>query len=131
MSQTSFFTPPRARGSWRPGGRLVRDPDTSRAAAESITLERVSSTQRAVFSVLTLKGHLTDEGLVEAVHAAFPLRRDSASSIRSRRAELVRKGLVEAVPGRLGVTATGRCCHLWRTVERDTSAASDQEGCVD
>lgn len=101
--QGDLFSVPRARWS---------NPDTSRAAAESISLDRVTETQARILSVLRINGPLSDEQLVERFHHSWP---DSASDqgIRSRRGELVRKGRV-VDSGRRGTTRYGRSCVIWR-----------------
>ena len=113
--QVGFFDVPRARNSWRPGGVFVRDPGTSFEAARSVTGERVTALQRAILSVLTLKGPLTDEQIVAGVIESSPNLSRSDSSIRSRRAELARRGRVE-VADETGRTTNGRACQRWRVV---------------
>lgn len=71
------------------------DPQTSHDAAESV--QRITETQRAILSLLD-GTPMCDEKLIELyVHSwkreGFP--RASASGIRSRRSELVERGLIE------------------------------------
>jgi hypothetical protein len=113
MTQPSFFDTPRARNSWR-SGRLVRDPDESFDAARSLSSEFVTRLQEQILVVLRIKGALTDEELIEQIQDYYEDGAPSESSIRSRRAELARKGLVT----RAGTseTARGRACSVWRVV---------------
>lgn len=85
------------------------DPDTSHAAAESITDLRLR--QAAVLSVLNFVGQLTDEELVEQYGEISPVPQ-SPSGIRTRRAELVRKGLVRYA-GYKRVLRSGRLGRVW------------------
>lgn len=75
----------------------------------------VSRGQEAVYECLRLFSPLTDEKLIEKyalwrLHHVWPMQ--SPSGIRSRRAELVRLGLV--VADGEGRTAAGRKCSKWR-----------------
>lgn len=88
------------------------DPITSHLAPGSKTSR--DTIRAAVLRVLsTFTEGITDEDLVEAyeLHPLTPLA--TPQGIRSRRAELVRDGLVVAVEGRFGVTQTGRKATLW------------------
>ena len=99
-TQPGFFDVPRARWS---------NPSTSREAAESISMTRVSTLQRSILSVLRLSASpMSDEEIVERVKV---FRNDSDQSIRTRRSELVRQGRV-ALAG-TGTTKRGRKCALW------------------
>lgn len=74
------------------------DPQTSHAAAAGLTPERLRVSQEAVLAVLTAFGPLHDEALVavyrEQTRQDPGLIWQSDSGIRTRRAELVRLGLV-------------------------------------
>ena len=88
------------------------DPSTSREAAESIGLERISETQQRVLEVFRFNGReMCDERLVELYLDYWP---DSATdqSIRSRRGELTRKGKIFDT-GKRGVTRFNRRCVIW------------------
>jgi len=87
------------------------DPETSREAAESIPLERVSEVQHKILTLLKIHGPMSDEQLVERFDGCWP---SSATdqSVRSRRGELVRKGLVVDT-GRRSTTRYGRSCVVW------------------
>jgi len=102
-SQPDLFSYPKSR--WD-------NPDTSRAAAESISLEAITETQERILVVYRFHGALSDEQLEELFLDYWP---DSATSqgIRSRRGELVRKGLVVDT-GRRSTTKYGRSCVVWR-----------------
>ena len=89
------------------------NPETSRQAAESIGLEKISETQKRVIEVFRFNGwEMSDERLVELYLNYWP---DSATdqSIRSRRGELVRKGRVFDT-GKRTVTKYGRSAVIWR-----------------
>lgn len=96
------------------------DPETSYEAAASTGDVRVS--QAAVMFVLNECGPITDETLVNAYHRAWArdvdnlLPRQTASGIRSRRAELVRLGLV-VWTGQKAIMTTGRKGRVWAVKE--------------
>lgn len=72
-------------------------PETSYAAAESFDTDRLTQCQWAVLRALQAIGPCTDERLVEAYEGLAAENyepRQSPSGIRSRRAALVRLGLV-------------------------------------
>ena len=106
-----------ASGTWcgRCGTKLTgavarrSDPDTSHEAAKQLTTDGLRACAKAVLNVLRSHGPMIDEELVERVEPVGPY---SPSGIRSRRAELVRAGLVEAAG--TGVTASGRRSQVWR-----------------
>jgi len=81
--QPDLFSVPRARRT---------DPETSRQAANSISFDRLTRTQELVLNGLRAQGPATDEELLARFRSRWPSSRASDQSIRSRRAELVRKG---------------------------------------
>jgi hypothetical protein len=83
--QPGLFDVPRARRD---------DPETSKQTADSIPLERLTKTPELVIYGLSTHGPATDEELIRVFRNRWPGSRISDQSIRSRRAELVRKGLV-------------------------------------
>ena len=99
------------------------DPETSREAAESV--RRPTAKQNCVLAVLgfiEFRKGISDEHLVMAYNSSFygglgdklqGLSRQSESGIRSRRAELVRKGLI-VDSGRRVKTSSGRNAIVWR-----------------
>ena len=91
------------------------DPETSREAAESIT--GMNARQCAVLAVFKHPEpslYASDERLIEAYRKAWGDNyHQSDSGIRSRRAELVRKGLI-ADSGQRVKTASGRNSIVWR-----------------
>lgn len=109
--QQALWDVPRARNHINTtDGTLVADPATSRAAAESVSLEAVTRLQRAILNTLTLaRGPCSDEEICERLS----WMRVSESGIRSRRAELLRKGLIE-VADEAGTTQHGRACRRYR-----------------
>ncbi len=85
------------------------DPDTSHEAAASVT--NVTALQQLILDRLLWPR--TDEELVRQVQqSGF---KATPQSVRSRRAELVKRGLVEA-SGDYGETVTGRRARKWQTV---------------
>lgn len=84
------------------------DPVTSHLAAESV--KDVTATQEYVLKAL--RRSRTDVELVEAYRALRTAPRASESGIRSRRAELVRKGMVVDT-GRRVRLGSGRYAIVW------------------
>jgi hypothetical protein len=109
--QQALWDVPRARNHINTtDGTLVADPATSRAAAESVSLESVTRLQRAILNTLTLaRRPCTDEEICERLSWMSA----AESGIRSRRAELLRKGLIE-VADEAGTTKHGRPCRRYR-----------------
>ena len=83
-AQSDLFSYPKSR--WD-------NPPTSRAAAESISLDRVTETQERILVVFKFHGPLSDEQLEELFEDYWP-NSASPQGIRSRRGELRRKGLI-------------------------------------
>jgi hypothetical protein len=102
--QPSLFSVPRARRD---------DPETSQRAAASIPIGRVSELQEPILGILCVEGPHTDEALIARFRELWPERRATDQSIRSRRSELCRRGLVRAT-GRHGITANGGKSTVWR-----------------
>jgi hypothetical protein len=91
------------------------DPETSRAAAASITPATMRTSQRVVLNALRLIGPSTDEVLLSAVAdmmTAAGLKPMSPSGCRSRRSELVDAGLVRD-SGQRAELASGRKAIVW------------------
>ena len=87
----------------------LTDPTTSWDAAASIdNAVTLSQLQSLIISLMGIMQPLTDEQLHEEVERAFG-RRFSPSTVRSRRSELQRAGLVVMVD-KLGKTIGGRSC---------------------
>lgn len=96
------------------------DPGTSREAAETVN---VSRDRRAVLFALYMESELSDDGIFAAlVHPLFNdehMPYGTPQSLRSRRAELMREGLVKLVAYAdgtpvYGKTACGRRCRVYR-----------------
>lgn len=91
------------------------DPQTSHTAAESV--KDITDSQSAILRVLR-NGPKSDHNLI-AVYRAVQFARDypniSDSGIRSRRAELVERGLVKASGG-FDVLPSGRKSIIWQIV---------------
>lgn len=99
-----------------PYARLT-DPQTSHDAAKSVS--NVTQTQQAILTILR-HGGMTDTELVSwyqdlARVAPEQAPRASESGIRSRRAELVAKGLVKD-SGRAVKLPSGRMATVWELV---------------
>ena len=104
-----------------PIARLT-DPKTSHEAAQSV--RNISATKLVILDLLTRS--FTDEDLIDRFYSRVevglaPLA--SPSGIRSRRAELVRDGFVEAVG--FAKTASGRNTLVWRATLAGRSAAME------
>jgi hypothetical protein len=111
-----------------PARARLEDPDTSHAAAASITEAQLRESQAAVLRALNLYGPSTDEVLVEVygrLHATMPhlYPRQSPSGIRSRRAELERLHLVENTGDRARIS-TGRFAAVWRVTAEGRERAA-------
>ena len=87
------------------------DPDTSHAAAASVN--RVSETHQAIYTLILHHGPITDEALLPLLHKTFSLV--SPSGARSRRAELVKMGRVRNT-GNTAILESGRQATLWAAV---------------
>lgn len=89
------------------------DPETSHQAAESITPEKLRTSQAAVLFVLATRGPTTDTGLIDGyLNSPVPLPPQSPSGIRTRRKELVRMGAV-ADTGLRHRLISGRHAIVW------------------
>lgn len=90
----------------------ITDPQTSHDAADSV--ENISATQSAI--LLILEFAKTDQDLVDVYYSmcsAGLCPNASPSGIRSRRAELVKRGLV-VDSGRREKLTSGRHAILWQ-----------------
>jgi hypothetical protein len=100
----------------RPAARAT-DPDTSREAADSVY--RPSEVARFI-AQLFLQGSMDDETLVAdyEFHAAAGYTTEASDqSIRSRRAELTRAGILEFT-GSYSITRRGRRCRIWQLTQQ-------------
>lgn len=105
QSQASFFpTPPVARAR-------RSDPSTSHLAASGVD---VTQTQALVLSAF-VRGDATDDELYERICHYWPEKKVTPQSVRSRRSELVSKGLVE-FSGNYSTTSNGGKCRVWRRI---------------
>ena len=90
------------------------DPETSHAAAASLTVDGLRASQAAVLKFLQEGGPMTDAALVEDYpQHAEDMPRQSQSGLRSRRAELTAGGLVEDT-GRRVRLESGRQAIVWQ-----------------
>lgn len=85
------------------------DPETSHEAAAAVA--NASQVQRAVLEILASVGPVTDEQIIRRYRTLFGWDATD-QSIRSRRAELVRVGLVEFAEI-YGLSQTGRRSREW------------------
>jgi len=99
-----------ANGNGEPDSAEARrtDPETSHEAAASVGDTRPS--QQAVLKMFQDYGEMCDEELLRLATAAF--LRQSPSGLRTRRRELVDKGLLKD-SGRRGLTPAGRRTIIW------------------
>lgn len=86
------------------------DPWTSHAAAESLEPDKLRLSQEAVLRFLRRHGPMDDGKLVKTYNGDVP---QSPSGLRTRRAELVAKGLV-VDSGDVVVMPSGRKAIIWR-----------------
>lgn len=92
-----------------------RDPDTSHEAAGSISSQTLRRNQDAVWRFLRDHGPCTDR-FMEDRYPYTSLPRQSLSGLRTRRNELVKKGLVEWT-GDYETLNTGRRARIWKAVK--------------
>ena len=103
-------------------GRLNRtpvrtgDPDTSIEAAKKVKLA-MNESRRNVLRMFEKVPSMTDEDLV-SYYAVTELPKQSASSLRSRRAELALMGLVFD-SGTRRKNKSGNNCIVWTTVRKE------------
>ena len=90
------------------------DPETSHAAAESIKPDALRATQAAVLDAVRRHGPLTDTRLISV--AAVERWKMSPSGLRTRRTELVDRGLVYDTGSRVRLKS-GRMSTLWAATE--------------
>lgn len=93
-----------------PAARLF-DPATSHAAARSVNRDRLRDTQRAILTMLVMRGGMTDDEIATA-WAANMTEQVSPSGLRTRRSELVNTGRVKD-SGERRKLATGRSAIVW------------------
>ena len=94
------------------------DPSTSHEAAKKVT--NTARVQNIILSILRARGPLTDPQIAEQYYnrvadGSAPLA--SESGLRTRRAELVKKGLVHPTGGREKLY-TGRTATVWSGEEK-------------
>ncbi len=82
------------------------DPSTSWAAANSLDPEHLRESQKIVLAILQDQGPMTDDELVEIARDLSP------SGARTRRAELVDKGMVYDT-GERALLPSGRRAIVW------------------
>ena len=87
------------------------DPETSHAAAASVTLETLTQTQALVLQMLQTHGAMTDEQLCMRI-ADDQRSPVSVSGVRTRRSELVAAGKIVDTGQRVP-TRTGRQAIVW------------------
>ncbi len=94
------------------------DPETSLAAAESVT--KITEKQRSVLHVLKLAGPMTDQEIRRTFSRWYhgedwQVSPQSESGLRTRRSELVRRGLVRD-SGERRKLESGRMAVVWEVV---------------
>jgi len=88
------------------------DPITSHLAAERASA-RLTDIQERVLTLLRIQGPATDDEIEARFRHYWPDLKVSSQSIRSRRSELVRKGLAEFT-GDFGRTEFGQRARVWK-----------------
>ncbi len=96
---------------WDYATARATDPPTSWEAARSVV--NLSESQEYILWLLKRHGPMTDDQVWDRLCRSYCGPRISRSGARTRRAELVVKGLMED-SGKLGVSAAGRKSILWR-----------------
>lgn len=94
------------------------DPETSRTAAATITVDRLRETQRVILEILDRFGPACDQDIetyARQLHSLGEAPKQSPSGLRSRRAELVDAGLVRD-SGERTKTSSGRQTIVWEIV---------------
>lgn len=94
-----------------PARARATDPDTSHAAAASVT--KLTTKRLEVLRVLKLMGTPASDEQLVAFYPRAAFEPQSVSGIRTRRRELADAGLVEQVSER-GVTVSGRSACRWQ-----------------
>lgn len=91
------------------------DPETSHEAAASVASETIRLTQRRILECLSSIGS-QDDPAIEQWFWGSDYEQPSSSGLRTRRSELVAKGLVRH-SGEYGRSKTGRRTRLWEITE--------------
>lgn len=107
--QASLLTPPEQRAHAR-----RTDPLSSHEAAARAS-NRLTDTQDRILVALRMGGPGTDEQIESRFRKWWPEFRVSPQSIRSRRSELVKRGLVRPADRR-GTTQFGNSSQVWEVV---------------
>ena len=89
------------------------DPHTSHAAADSLDPTTLTEIQTRVYCVLVAYGPMPDQALIFRYRCAYG--HAGESTIRTRRHELVERGLVVDTGERV-VQGNGRLAIVWRAV---------------
>lgn len=93
------------------GGYRKSDPETSKEAGEAMTGEKLTDWQYFILCSFRNHGQMTDEELVSMVYP----HAHGESTLRSRRSELVRKGLLRD-SGQRKKNRGGRQTIIWEIV---------------
>ena len=89
------------------------DPETSHEAANSLPSDRLRASQDAVLAFLRRQGPMIDTVLVDTYNGEV---HQSPSGLRTRRSELVTRGLVQDTGVRVRL-ATGRNAIVWAVTQ--------------
>lgn len=88
------------------------DPETSHIAAATVT--NLTLTKERILAILRIRGAQTDEELIRWFRRYYG-NETTEQSIRSRRSELVKAGIV-SFSGEHGISSTGRPSRKWGVV---------------
>lgn len=94
------------------------DPETSHAAAASISEERLRDSQRVVLALFDARRRLHDEALLRAQPSADSVPKQSPSGYRTRRRELVDLGYLRDSGDRT-VLPSGRQSIIWERTSKE------------
>lgn len=96
----------------------ITDPETSRQAAASISVDKMRETQKVILDILDRFGPACDEDIAvyaRQLESLGEAPKQSPSGLRSRRAELVTAGLVRD-SGERAKTTSGRQTIVWERI---------------
>ena len=93
------------------------DPETSHDAADSLPSDRIRESQQNVLEVFRTHGRMTDTELIEA-YSLTDRPKQSSSGLRTRRSELVDRGLV-VFSGEYRLLKSGRNSRIWAAARQD------------
>ena len=89
------------------------DPETSHEAADSLDSDHIRASQQAVYQLFRRHGAMYDQLMVRVYERAGTIPYQSVSGLRTRRSELVTKGLLKD-SGQRATLPSGRRSIIWQ-----------------